>query len=147
MTLADSNYWLALAVENHPFHPAVRDWFGSQKPPSAVLFCRATQNSFLRLITTAAVLAPYGLPPLTNREAWTTYERFVADKRIAWVPEPRGLDRQWKKLTDGTKASPKMWMDGYLAAFALVGGYRLVTTDKAFKQFKGLGVHLLSRGG
>lgn len=144
MTLADSNFWLALAVAHHPFHSVARDWFARQKPPSAVLFCRSTQQSFLRLMTTSAILAPYRLPPLTNQEAWTTYERDVADKRIAWVPEPRGLDGHWKKLTAGTKPSPKLWMDGYLAAFALAGGYRFVTTDKAFKQFKGLRVVSLS---
>jgi toxin-antitoxin system PIN domain toxin len=145
MTLADSNIWLALALSAHPFHVAARAWFVRQKPPSAVLFCRVTQQSFLRLATTTAVLAPYGLPPLTNQEAWAAYDGFLADKRIAWVSEPRGLDRHWKRLTGGPKPSPKLWMDGYLAAFALAGGYQLVTTDKAFKQFKALDVVVLSR--
>lgn len=31
----------------------------------------------------------------------------------------------------------------YLVAFALCGGYRLVTIDTAFKQFKGVDVLLL----
>jgi predicted nucleic acid-binding protein len=35
-------------------------------------------------------------------------------------------------------------MDAYLAAFAITGGYQLVTTDKAFKQFKGLNLLILS---
>ena len=34
-------------------------------------------------------------------------------------------------------------MDAYLAAFALAGGYRMVTTDAAFKQFRGLDLELL----
>lgn len=29
-------------------------------------------------------------------------------------------------------------MDAYLAAFAIAGGYRLVTTDAAYRQFGGL---------
>jgi toxin-antitoxin system PIN domain toxin len=144
--LADSNIWLALALSKHTFHPAVRGWFARQKPPTAVLFCRSTQQSFLRLVTTAAVLAPYGIPPLSNQAAWAAYDGFLADDRIAWVEEPRGLDRQWKKLAGITTPSPKLWMDGYLAAFALAGGYQLVTTDKAFKQFKGLDVLVLPRG-
>jgi predicted nucleic acid-binding protein len=37
-------------------------------------------------------------------------------------------------------------MDAYLAAFAVAGTYQLVTTDKAFKQFKGLDLNLLSTG-
>jgi hypothetical protein len=32
----------------------------------------------------------------------------------------------------------------YLAAFALAGGHQFVTTDKAFRQFKGLDLLLLS---
>ena len=123
MVLADSNVWLALALSKHAFHSAVRTWFARQKPPQAVLFCRLTQQSFLRLLTTTAVMAPYGIPPLTNQAAWATYEGFLADRRIAWVDEPRGLDRHWKKLAGGAKPSPKLWMDGYLAAFALAAGY------------------------
>jgi predicted nucleic acid-binding protein len=61
------------------------------------------------------------------------------------VREPRGLDSQWKKLASGSKPSPKLWMDAYLAAFALAARYQLVTTDKAFKQFKGLDLLVLSK--
>jgi len=34
-------------------------------------------------------------------------------------------------------------MDAYLAAFALVGGYQLVTTDKGIKHFKEVDVLVL----
>ena len=108
------------------------------------LFCRSTQQSFLRLLTTRAVLALYGTPPLSNKAAWSAYEGFLADERIAWASEPRGLESHWKNLAGNAKASPKLWMDAYLAAFALAGGYQLVTTDKAFKQFKGLDLLLLT---
>ena len=33
----------------------------------------------------------------------------------------------------------------YLAGFALAGGYRMVTTDTAFKQFPGLDLELLGK--
>jgi predicted nucleic acid-binding protein len=39
--------------------------------------------------------------------------------------------------------SRKLWMDAYLAAFALAGGYQMVTTDTAFRQFHGLDLMLL----
>jgi hypothetical protein len=39
-------------------------------------------------------------------------------------------------------ASPKLWMDSYLAAFAVAGGYRMVTIDGAYGQFRGLDLHL-----
>lgn len=145
MLLADSNVWLALALSKHAFHPAVRNWFARQKAPEGVSFCRSTQQSFLRLLTTSAVLAPYGIPPLSNMAAWSIYEGFRADRRVDWVEEPRGLEPQWKKLAGGAKSSPKLWMDAYLAAFAMAGGHRLVTTDKAFRQFKGLDLVLLAK--
>ena len=145
MPLADSNVWLALALSKHVFHGAARAWLAKRGPREA-LFCRATQQSFLRLLTTDAVLAPYGIPPLTNKAAWAVYEGFLADGRIAWAEEPRGLEATWKKLAAGSKASPKLWMDAYLAAFALAGGNRLVTTDKVFKQFQGLDLLVLSKG-
>ncbi len=143
MPLADSNVWLALALSKHSFHDAARAWLAKRAPREA-LFCRATQQSFLRLLTTAAVFAPYGIPPLSNKAACSVYEGFLADERITWVQEPAGLDRLWKKLAGGSKASPKLWMDAYLAAFALAGGHPLATTDRAFKQFKDLRLVVLS---
>ena len=145
MPLADSNVWLALALSKHEFHSAARKWLARQSPREAALFCRSTQQSFLRLLTTTAVLAPYGIPALSNKAAWSVYEGFLADERIAWAEEPRGLESPWKKLAGGSKASPKLWMDAYLAAFAISGGYQLVTTDMAFKHFKGLDLLVLSK--
>jgi uncharacterized protein len=144
MVLADSNVWLALALSKHHFHAAARAWLDQQAPPEMVAFCRSTQQSFLRLLTTEAMLTLYGIPPLTNRAAWLVYEGFLADKRISWLEEPSGLESYWKKWAGRRQSSPKLWMDAYLAAFAMAGRYRLVTTDKAFKQFKGLDVFLLA---
>jgi uncharacterized protein len=144
MRLADSNVWLALALSKHAFHDATALWLAQHHGRDAVLFCRSTQQSFLRLLTTRAVLAPYGIPPLTNKAAWETFEGFRADARIGWADEAPNLETNWKRLAAGPKASPKLWMDAYLAAFAISGGLQLVTTDKAFKQFKGLDFHLIT---
>jgi predicted nucleic acid-binding protein len=54
MVLADSNVWLALALSKHQFHATAGAWLAEQAPQE-VLFCRATQQSFLRLLTTRAV--------------------------------------------------------------------------------------------
>lgn len=64
-------------------------------------------------------------------------------ERIRFSDEPERIAVQWGHFADSTVASPKLWMDAYLAAFAVAGGYRLVTTDRAFKQFKGLNVLVL----
>lgn len=144
MVLCDVNFWLALALSGHVHHSAVREWFDAIREPAAIRFCRATQQGFLRLLTHAAVLAPYGNPPLTNRQAWAAYEALLADDRIVLqTTEPAGLERRWQRLAARDTASPKLWMDAYLAAFALAGGYRLVTTDAAFRQFRGLELEIL----
>ncbi len=143
--LTDSNVWLALALSQHEFHGAASAWLADRKTPEVALFCRSTQQSFLRLLTTHAVLAHYEIPPVSNKAAWQIYESFLADDRVSWVEEPPELEFHWKKLAGATKASPKLWMDAYLAAFAIAGGYPLVTTDKAFRQFKGLNYLVLSK--
>jgi toxin-antitoxin system PIN domain toxin len=109
----------------------------------SVLFCRATQQAFLRLLTNAAVLAPYGNPPLTNQQAWDAYEALAADDRILLAHEPRAVESQWRRLAVRGTASPKLWMDAYLAAFAIACGCTMVTTDSGFRQFSGLDLLLL----
>jgi uncharacterized protein len=144
--LCDSNVWLALALSKHVHHAGVSDWLETIAEPASVLFCRATQQTFLRLLTNTAVLAPYGNPPLTNQQAWTAYEALLADDRIVLrVDEPAGLDLRWKEFALRDTASPKLWMDAYLAAFALASGYQMVTTDSGFSQFSGLDLVLLGR--
>lgn len=148
MDLCDSNVWLALALSTHVHHKAARDWFEAVPEPGSVLFCRATQQTFLRLLTNASVLSPYGNPPLTNRQAWEAYQALLADDRIAFrSEEPAGLEALWRRFAVRGTASPKLWMDAYLAAFALAGGCRMVTTDAAFRQFSGLDVTLLGERG
>ncbi|TVQ28503.1 MAG: hypothetical protein EA383_00375 [Spirochaetaceae bacterium] len=43
-----------------------------------------------------------------------------------------GLEHYWRRLTITDEYSPKVWTDRYLAAFAVVGGLRVVTFDTAF---------------
>ena len=137
--LCDSNVWLALALSKHSHHSAAREWLESVEAPSSIILCRAAQQSFLRLLTNSTVLGAYGNPPLTNREAWSAYDSLLADDRIVFrADEPVELEPVWKKLAVRGTASPKLWMDAYLAAFALAGRYRMVTTDAAFRQFQGL---------
>jgi len=62
----------------------------------------------------------------------------LALPKVGFREETPELAILWHHLAASPKASPKLWMDAYLAAFALAGGYKMVTSDKAFKQFKGL---------
>lgn len=139
LDLCDSNVWLALALSAHVHQGVAREWLDRVADPRSVLFCRATQQTLLRLLTNPSVLAPYGNPPLSNTGAWAAYEAFLEDDRIAFrAEEPAGLESLWKDFGQRNTASPKLWMDAYLAAFALDAGLRLVTTDGAFRQFSGL---------
>jgi predicted nucleic acid-binding protein len=95
-------------------------------------------------LTTASIFAPFGSAPLDNHHAWKVYDAFLADDRIVFqTREPAGLEARWRQLAARETASPKLWMDAYLAAFAQAAGYRMVTTDAAFKQFGGLDLLLL----
>lgn len=145
LQLCDSNVWLALTLSGHVDHAISRDWLDTVDEAASILFCRATQQTFLRLLTNASVLAPYGNPPLTNDEAWAAYQALLADDRIVLrADEPSGLESRWKQFALRDTASPKLWMDAYLAAFALSGGCRMVTTDSAFEHFNGLDLLLLA---
>lgn len=143
MKLPDVNIWLALALSGHSHHQVARAWLDAEAEISSLYFCRATQQGVVRLLTTAEMLAGYGNPPLTNREAWEVIESFMADERITFANEPEGLEEIWKTLAIRDTNSPKLWMDAYLAAFALQSGFQMVTTDKAFSQFNGLDLRVL----
>jgi uncharacterized protein len=145
VNLCDVNVWLALALSKHVHHRAVRRWFDGIDQPGALVFCRATQQALLRLLTNPAVLAPYGNPPLSNAAAWRIYEAFAADDRVtSRTDEPAHVEVHWKRFALRDSASPKLWMDAYLAAFAVAAGLRLVTTDAAFRQFAGLDAVVLA---
>jgi uncharacterized protein len=142
--LVDSSVWVALALSPHAHQAVARDWFETIGEPQSVLFCRPTQQAFLRLMTNAAVFAPYGLPPLTNQQAWSAYEALLADDRVVFQSrEPVGLEAMWSRYAERNTATSNLWMDAYLAAFALAGGYQMVTIDAGFNQFAGLDLVLL----
>jgi len=93
-----------------------------------LFFCRITQLSFLRLLTTEAIM---GKEVLNQRNARSVYDRWLQDERIALLPQPAELDRSFRRLTRSRLASPKDWADSYLAAFASRARLTLVTFDQA----------------
>jgi toxin-antitoxin system PIN domain toxin len=139
--LPDINVWLALTLDLHGHHTLARRWM--RNLGAEVVLCRAAQQGLFRLLTTTLIMERYGVRPLTNKEAWAVFDGYLAGGRISCQDEPEGVQAVWRKLASRNTASPKLWMDAYLAAFAISGGLRLVTTDKAFRQFSGLDLLVL----
>ena len=82
---------------------------------------------------------------MTNAQAWAIYDGMVSDRRAGFADEPVAIELHWKRYAARDMASPKVWMDAYLAAFAVAGTLRLVTTDQGFTQYVGLDLVLLSQ--
>jgi len=142
--LPDVNVWFALSRSEHIHHAQAHAWLSTIDKSKSVVFTRATQQGYLRLLTTAAVMRIYASAPLSNSEAWRLWENWYKDDRIHWINEPSELVDTWKRFGAIRSASPKLWMDSYLAAIAKETGSQLVTLDQVFKGFKGLDVQLIT---
>ena len=136
----DVNVWIALTSERHIHHGIAARWFASLGQDSRLCFCRITQLSLLRLLTTQAVM---GQEVMTQPEAWQIYDLWLDDPRVAFLDEPAGLEPAFRSHSRRRTPAPKEWADSYLLAFAAVSGLRLVTFDQAIRD-KGRGVIVLS---
>jgi toxin-antitoxin system PIN domain toxin len=143
--LIDTSVWIALAFPTHSHHREAVNAFSRCSSDTPAIFCRATQQSFLRIATTPAILQIYNAGLFGNRDAWTALQQFLALPEVVYRDEPPNLVPIWRRLAIRDSASPKVWMDAYLAAFAICGGYQFVTTDQAFKQYKGIDLLLVSQ--
>jgi len=145
-TLVDTNVWIAAVFTTHPFHALAQAALQQATPAAPAVFCRATEQSFLRLASTPVLLKVYGAEGLTNRDALAALNALQALQQVCVREEPRGTLTLWHSLSVLNRASPKVWMDAYLAAFATAGGLRLLTLDRDFKSFvpQGLKLSLLN---
>lgn len=141
--LFDSNVWIAGVFTTHAFHRQARTALLEATPASPAVFCRSTQQSFLRLATTPALLKAYGADGLTNRDALVALEALLALAQVCEREEPPGTVALWGRLAGLDTTSPKVWMDAYLAAFAISGALLLVTLDRDFKSFEAHGLDLI----
>jgi toxin-antitoxin system PIN domain toxin len=123
------NVWIALTYGGHEHHQVARVWFEALDMDSRVCFCRFTQISLLRLLSTAAVMGADEV--MTQVQAWNAYDHWTQDSRIVFLEEPRNVESAFRGLTRQSHPNPKNWADAYLAAFASVSGMQLVTFDRA----------------
>lgn len=139
-TLFDTNVWLAAVFPSHPAHGLAQMALQAALSSEPAIFCRATEQSFLRLLTTPALQKAYGAPALSNRDALLTLQALQGLPQVRTLAEPAGTVVRWHSLAALHTASPKVWMDAYLAGFAMAGGLRLLTLDGDFAHWRDAGL-------
>jgi toxin-antitoxin system PIN domain toxin len=125
LVFPDVNVWLVLTIE-HVHQEIALSWW--QREQGTIAFCRFTQIGLLRLLTTSAAME--GMP-LSMKQAWREYDIFTGDERVEFVSEPPAVERAFRELSSSAHASPKVWADAYLTAFAGECGGSIVTFDRS----------------
>jgi toxin-antitoxin system PIN domain toxin len=134
LNFLDANVWLALIWSQHIHSEKARSWFEQASVEQASVeqyfFCRFTQITVLRLLTTSQVM---GRNAKTMPEAWSLWDKIWADPRIAFLSEPSDLEKEFRSRSHLSTSSPKVWADAYLLAFAAAAGLKFVTFDRALR--------------
>ncbi len=132
LNFLDANVWMALLWERHVHSARAQEWF-QRSADEQFFFCRFTQMSTLRLLTTAAVM---GNDVCTMAGAWKVWDVVESDAHVSFLREPDGLDQEFRARSNLAAKSPKVWADAYLLAFASASGVKLVTFDRALASRK-----------
>lgn len=141
-SLFDTSIWIALAFGNHPHHRLAKAAFEVADNLTPSVFCRSTQQSFLRQLSSPTLQAAYKSKPITNAAAWAKWEELIELPQVVVAAEPDGLPDLWRQFAARDTASPKVWMDAYLAAFAISGRLDFVTLDRDFQAYEPHGLKL-----
>jgi uncharacterized protein len=141
-SLFDTNVWIAVVFPADPFHSKAKQALALTNTARPAVMCRSTQQSFLRLASTPTILKAYGAEISTNRDALILMDKLLSLSQVVVRTEPDGAFDLWRNMAALESASPKVWMDAYLAAFAIAGGIDLVTLDHDFKKFLPSGLNL-----
>ncbi len=117
--LIDVNIWIAVSFEEHDHHALAMQFLARETSPDRpALLCRATEQSWLRLLTTPALHRRYDSPPVSNRDALNILSDTLELPNVHMIEdEPTGIRALWHRLASLSSASPKVWMDAYLAAW------------------------------
>jgi uncharacterized protein len=126
LNFLDANVWLALIWRRHSHSEKAQEWF-AESAEEKFFYCRVTQITVLRLLTTSSVM---GSDTRKMSEAWELWDKVCADDRVAFLPEPEIIEHEFRRLSGSNTPSPKIWADSYLLAFARVAGLKLVTFDR-----------------
>lgn len=140
LSLLDSNVWVALTFDRHEHHREALAWFNKVPDDRSACFCRMTQNSFLRLVSSKGIFQE---DTMTNEQAIKVYRQFQLDPRVGWIDEPAGVEDLWFNAASVKSPSPKLWMDAFLCACACLTRTRLVTFDSGFQRYESEGLDLV----
>ena len=137
----DVNVWVALAYEGHQHHVSAATWFTKLNRETAY-FCRFTQLGLLRLLTHPSVMQE---DVRSQKEAWQSYDSLLQDERVSFQSEadPAQLETILRQLTSSGRSFSQQWPDAYLAAFARIAGFTLVTFDRGLRHMAGSNTVLL----
>lgn len=141
-SLFDTSIWIALAFGNHPHHRQAKAAFEVADNLTPAVFCRATQQSFLRQLSSPTLQAAYRSKPISNAATWAKWEELIDLPQVIFATEPDGLPDLWRQFAARDTTSPKVWMDAYLAAFAITGRLEFVTLDRDFQAYEPHGLNL-----
>ena len=97
-SLFDTNVWLAAVFTTHPFHARAEQAIEQAPPAVPAVWCRPTQQSFLRLATTPTLLKVYGAERMTNRDALVVLDALQALPQVALREESPGVFDLWCQL-------------------------------------------------
>ncbi|MGA2738947.1 MAG: VapC toxin family PIN domain ribonuclease [Bryobacteraceae bacterium] len=117
----------SVVTSEHIHHVSANRWW--EQETRRIGFSRLTQLGFLRLMTTSAAMDG---KPLTMAEAWRVHDPSSTTTGVAFIPEPTAVEARFRVCASGRTASPKLWADAWLEAFAECAGAVMVTFDRAF---------------
>jgi uncharacterized protein len=138
--LPDVNVWLSLCSDRHEHHKAAVEWLAGVREP--MYFCRVTQMALLRLLTNPNVM---GTDILTPADAIGVYRELRADERVRYADEPADAERLSLSMMTSPVAKGSVWIDAWLAAFALSHRSRLVSFDAGMRRWPTLQPEVLGR--
>ena len=105
------------------------------------MLSRVTQMGFLRLLTNRHVM---GSRVVDAGGAWEILDRVRQNRNIVFAREPPGIEEVWRGLATNGALGHNLWTDAYLAAFAEVAGFTLVTFDRGFTKYRKTPLKILS---
>lgn len=139
----DTSVWIAYYFQGHPHQALAAEFMRGRSADEPATLSRSVEQSILRLLTTAALCRGFDSPVITNPAAVEILEGWLARPHICCLDaEPEGTREVWLNLAAIPSASPKVWMDAYLAALAIRSRLPLATLDTDFQQFQPAGLEL-----